>query len=557
MHIHRKRVVLLAALLALIFLAVFLVRGCRSGSEPKASVQLGSTHVSSQMSSSSTSTSIGGATFTPKRALLVYDDAKDPLLKRVALKMAEQLTNGSCFEEVRIASRSAWLTQGQRAPDVFIRLALPTMDSKGLITRTTTSSIEASFSTAPWFSTVYSSDYATAPVVAFTWRGHLTLESAFQGIRTDAYGDLVKTISQDFSKAISNEVHTLSGKFPPMPELPSCFYGPYRAIEDLPVLATVGAERVCSYHGLFTHNQTFWRFTSSSNASDQILHLIREFEKTGWRCNDISLTNTASEYARLGKDASRLEIFRVPSSGNLFDEALRTTSEFVVHYREPFSQAEVTNAIEQLFTTDSSAETLMAFRQGFSSQQQDRFYELVKTAPGASAKACADLASHYLSLKDTNSALRMLLRAKALSAGTEDPTAVLSSIDSIAKEISPREPLKLDLTSDLCREAGFLELTNGFTSIEAELPVGKPLLLFGSTSEGQERIALMVQPGQKGKQPWYLTQMREGSRSRSSGAWNAGVPLRQNFSLDGRMMSVVAEMVPGTNRVRFVVKPGS
>lgn len=557
MHIPRKRVVLLAALLTLVFLAVFLVRGCRSGSGPKASVQLGSTHTSSQMSSSTTSTSIGGATFTPKRALLVYDDAKDPLLKRVALKMAEQLTNGSCFEEIKIAGKTPWIPDGERAPDVFIRLALPTMDSKGLLTRTTTSTIEASFSTVPWFSTVYSSDYTTAPVVAFTWRGHLTLESAFRGIRTDAYGDLVKTISQDFSKAISNEVHTLSGKFPPMPELPSCFYGPYRAIENPPVLTTLGAERVCSYPGLFTHNQTFWRFTSNSNASDQILHLIREFEKTGWRCNDTSLTNTASEYARLGKDASRLEIFRVLSSGNPFDEALRTTSEFVVHYREPFSFEEVTNAIEQLFTAAPSAETLISFRQNFSGPQQERYYEHVKTAPGASSKACADLARHFLSLKDTNSAVRMLLRAKALSAAAEDPTAVLSSIESIAKEISPREPLKLDLTGDLCREAGFLELTNGFTSIEAELPIGKPLLLFGATSEGLERIAIMVQPGQKGKHPWHLTQMREGSRSRSSGTWNAGVPLRLNFSLEHNMMSIGTEMAPGTNRVRFVVKPGN
>ena len=453
MHIPNRRAGLIITVLALVFLAVFLVRGCRSGTAPKASVQLGSTHASSQMSSSSTSSSTDGATFTPQRALLVYDEAKDPLLKRVALLMAEQLTNGGCFQEVRIVGKSPWIPQGERAPDVFIRLDLPSLDSKGILTRTTTTTVEASFSTAPWFSTVYSSDYATAPVVAFTWRGHLGLESSFRGVRTDAYADLVKTISRDFSKAISNEVHTLSAKFSPMPELPSCFYGPYRAIEDFPALITVKADRVCSYHDLFTHNQTFWRFTSSSNAADQIRYLIREFEKAGWRCRDTSLTNTTSEYARLGKDASRLEIFRVPAGG-AFHGPSQTMSEFVVHYREPFSQGEVTNAIEQLFATDPSAETLMAFRQGFSSQQQDRFYELVQNAPGASAKACADLASHFLSLKDTNSALKMLLRAKALSVAADDPTAVLSSIDSIARQISPREPLKLELTSDLCREAG-------------------------------------------------------------------------------------------------------
>jgi hypothetical protein len=557
MHIPNKRAFWIIAALALVFLAVFLVRGCRSGTAPKASVQLGSTHTSSQMSSSSTSSSMGGATFTPKRALLVYDDAKDPLLKRVALKVAEQLTNGSCFEEIQIAGKTPWIPEGERAPDVFIRLDLPSMDSKGLFTRTTTTTIDACFSTAPWFSTSHSSDSTTPPVVSFTWRGHLVLESAFRGIRTDAYADLVKTITQDFSKAISNEVQALSGKFPPMPELPACFYGPYRAIEDVPVLAIVGAERVCSYPGLFTHNETFWRFTSSSNAADQIRYLIREFEKAGWRCRDTSLTNTFSEYAQLRKEASRLEVFRVPDARGTFGEASDAKSEFVVHYNEPFSFEEVTNAIERLFATAPSAETLMAFRQNFSRPQQERYYELVQTAPGASAKTCADLASHFLSLKDTNSALRMLLRAKALSAAAEDPTAVLSSIDSIAKEISPREPLKLDLTSDLCREAGFLELTNGFTSMEVELPVGKPLLLFGVASGGFERIALTVRPGQKGNHAWSLTQMREGSRSRSSGTWTAGAPLRQNFSLDHDMMSVAAEMLRGTNRVRFVVKPGS
>ncbi len=557
MHIPNRRAGLIITLLGLVFLAVFLVRGCRSGTAPKASVQLGSTHASSQMSSSSTSSSTDGATFTPQRALLVYDDAKDPLLKRVALLMAEQLTNGGCFQEVRIVGKAPWIPQGERAPDVFIRLDLPSLGSKGVIIRTTKTSVEASFSTAPWSSNHHSSDYATAPVVSFAWRGYLNLESTFQGIRTDAYGDMTKAICGSLTKAISNEVQALSAKFPPMPELPSCFYGPYRPVEDFAALTAVRAERGCSYHGLFTHNQTFWRFTSSSNAADQILHLIREFEKAGWRCKDTSLTNTTSEYARLGKDASRLEIFRVPAGGEAFHGPSQTMSEFVVHYREPFSQEEVTNAIDQLFATDPSAESLVAFRQSFSGSQQERFYELIKKSPGVHPQACANLASHFLSLKDTNSALKMLLRAKALSIAADDPTAVLSSIDSIARQISPREPLKLELTSDLCREAGFLELTNGFSSIEAEVPLGKPLLLFGAATGGLERIALTIRLGQNGNHPWSLTRAQENFRSRSSGTWTAGGPLRQTFSSDGKTINVATDFLPGTNRMRSVVKPGN
>lgn len=204
MHIPRKGAFWIIAALALVFLAVFLVRGCRSGSGPKASVQLGSTHTSSQMSSSSTSSSTDGATFTPQRALLVYDDAKDPLLKRVALMMAEELTNGGCFKEVRVAGKSPWIPQGDRAPDAFIRLDLPSLDSKGVILRTTKTSVEAAFSTAPWSSNHHTSDDATAPIVSFTWRGYLNLESTFQGIRTDAYSDMTKAICGSLTKAISN-----------------------------------------------------------------------------------------------------------------------------------------------------------------------------------------------------------------------------------------------------------------------------------------------------------------------------------------------------------------
>jgi hypothetical protein len=227
-----------------------------------------------------------------------------------------------------------------------------------------------------------------------------------------------------------------------------------------------------------------------------------------------------------------------------------------VHYREPFSRAEVTNAVEQLLATDPSAETLMAFRQSFTGAQRERYYELIKKSPGVHPQACANLASHYLSLKDTNSALKMLLRAKALSVVVEDPTAVLSSIDSIAKQISPRDMLKLELTPELCREAGFLELTNGFGSVEAEIPLGNPLLLFGRAAGGLERIVLTVRPGQKGNYLWSLTQAQEGSRSRASSTWTAGAPLRQNFSLNDKTMSVSTDWVPGTNRLRFVVKPG-
>jgi hypothetical protein len=507
------------SLLGLVVFTSILFRGMSGqvGAGPGASFQAGKTEMQSSMHAGSTSSSSDGATFSSRRVLLFLDGRNQPLLDRVSHLMSQQLRNHSLIESLETAPAGTLVAEGSEGPDLFIRLDLKNLENSGIVPRQTKAVVEATLGSTPWANSGYYSDETSPPLVQFSWRGTLQVESTFKGIRSDSLAELATGISAQFSQAISNELKAISAKFPPLPELPRSFYGPYSPVADLPFLKSENPMRECSYYDLLTHNQTFWRFSAGPDPVAQLQKIIKDGEAAGWKLNASELTNTVTEYAIFRQGDDELSIFRSPSDvwygGRDGDN--KHPPKFTVHYRKPFSRIEREAAIDVLFSDAANSEALVAFQHLFSSEQRQRFFGLIKKTPSTSPKLCVTLAENYLSERDTNSALRMLLRAKALAVVEEDATGLLTQIGSLSEKVSFPEKPKLELTPEVCREAGFIELTNGFKSLEMECRQGQPLLLFGAGKRGIETIAHMVRPSQKGVWDWRLSQVSENSRSSS------------------------------------------
>jgi hypothetical protein len=222
---------------------------------------------------------------------------------------------------------------------------------------------------------------------------------------------------------------------------------------------------------------------------------------------------------------SELEIFRLHTEGMFSpDTAPATHLEFVVHYRKAFSQAEREAALEKLFSGPRPVEAFLPFQYSFSATQRARFYALAEKSPATSPTVSAQLAEIYFDQRQTNAAIAMLQRAKALSAAANDPTTLDSRISALAQKISPYLPLQLTVTPEVCRELGFLEITNASQTLEQLRSLGQPLWFFRAGKSGVKIFCLTIQPPHKEVYPWTLVQVGENMRCSESSTFTLSGP---------------------------------
>jgi hypothetical protein len=535
--------------------------GCSEGKADRksggASLDAGKTETQSSMSSSSTLSSSDGATFSSRHVQLLIGDSPHPLLKRIGILLAEQLKESGWIEQLDITQPGAMPAEGAESPDLFVRIELADLKTEGIVTKTTRTIVEGSFGNAPWQSSHYIRDSTTAPLVHLGWDGTLESQTTFTGVRTDPYAALAQSIASQFSKAISNELAKLSTKFPPLPRLPDDFYGPYQPPPDFPFLNELKARRETSSYGLFTHNQTYWTFHLAPDPVPQLQQIVSQLEADGWKSSDRSLTNTTSYFVRLRKKDLTLELFRAQRDHGIDNSAAKGEApvKFVAHYRQPFSPDERHGALQQLLSNETPVETLLAFASSFSSVQRREFHALLEKTRPTSAWVGLTLAESYLNRKETNSALRMLLYTKALSASLNDSSSVNSRIEQLAKKLSPQEKLQLEVTPDVCRELGFIEIAETPGTFELERQIRQPLLMFGPTTRGLEILSLTISPERQGNYPWTLAQASQGTRSWSSsnsrispgGTWDHTVTCGE------QTVNIRVKPAAGTNRVAYSI----
>jgi len=545
--------------MCLVCITTFNIWTNRGGKPAGASFSIGKTETSSSLSSGCTTSASENATFSSRRVLLAIENP-NPLSRRIAAVLAQKLKDSPQIQELAATFSSPMLIEGSKGPDLFIGLELVDLKTDGIlaIAGSIKATVAASLGNTPWQSSNHYSDATSPPLVEFAWNATLEANSTFDGIRSDRYADTVNSIADKLAEAISKKTEELGAKYPKLPELPTAFYGPYQPVMDFDFLRSVQARRVASYHGLLTHNETFWRFRTAANPVPCLQQIISALEADGWKCSDLRLTNTESYFIRAQQGAKELEIFNKREDLMNWQPTSQRSNElkFIVHYQQRFSGAEREAALETLFVGSRSIETLLPFRNSFSKSQRDKFYALMEKSPAASPAACVQLAEAYLYRKQTNAAVNLLLRAKALEVTVRDATSLNSSIEAAAKQISPKKTFKLDVTPEICRDLGFLEITNLPPTIEQTRVLGQALVFFGPSKRGVEIIALTVQPPQQGAYPWFRVRIEDSGRSSS---WSTFTPTangdwQYSFTYDQQTIKIVAVPLPDQNEVKYSIR---
>jgi len=529
----------------------------KAGDDSTAMLNIGKTETHSNMSSTSASSSSDNSTFSARRVLL-FSDNPHPLCRKIVAALEKRLKDSPFIEQLQLTDQPYINTNGGPAPDLFLTVDLAELEQSCIFSATMKALVTASLGNAPWQSSYYTSDATTAPMVAFEWKASIDSQTIFTGIRTDRYADAARSIADDLAKNILKQIEDFSDKYPPLPELPPEFYGPYQPVADLDCLKEFHARRVGSLSGLFTHNETFWSFPTVTNPVPQLERIVGQLEAAGWKIADNQMTNSWDNRIEANNGDARLEIFRQRNERMSLSHSDKPPAhfDFVAHYRKPFTAGERKRALEKLLTTPANVEALLPFVNAFTKEQRGRFYELAEKSPVTSPQACLQLAQYYQTQRRTNDAMHQLLRTKALAATLKDPTSLDSSIEAEVKTISPKNEIKMEITPDLCRELGFLELTNLTQTIEQSRGFGQPLIFFGPGNRGVKISAFTVSTPQKGAYPWLFVGAEDGMRSTSSSSFipNNEGEWQTSVSFDKKTLSLIVVPASDKKQVKFTIR---
>lgn len=500
------------------------------------------------LSSSSSVSSGDPARFTCRRVLLINRDPH-PLMHRVGGILGQWLETSPLIERVEHLNAPAQtrgnhpaLPVGARAPDLFLRLEVDELHETGWFSRSTKAVLTASLGNAPWQSSHSIIDETTPPLIGFDWSAVLDHQSTLKGFEKVKYRGVADSIAGEFAKSITNQLAKLHTEHGALPELPAHLYGPYHPAPQLSFLDDVQARLELSYYGLLTHNETFWRF-QASDPVPQLDKIVQQLRAEGWHLHSAQVTNTGALFVRATQAEARLEIFK-PREARLHPgpNALQPeTVEVVLHYREAFSRAQRRAALDRLLSERAPVDTLLLFERSFSTSQRKRFHALLAEKPASSPAAYLSLARMHLEQKDTNQAIEVLTRAKALAVTLQNPSALEAQIGNVARQISPKADLPLPVTAETLRELGFLEITAAAASLVVEKAVDEPLLLFCLPDDGQPRtLCLRLRPvpgqgeGQKAAYEWTSLNTHPHGRSSTSSRFEMGkAGWTHDFSLDG------------------------
>lgn len=524
---------------------------------PAAAFTAGQTQTHTTLSTSTTTSAPENALFGA-RHLLVWVEDEHPFLQRLTPNLVQRLRQVPGIETVtELRPEKPW-PEGQRAPDLFLRLGLEGFTDQGVLRQSLDATVTADLGNAPWRSTYFVQDQTTPPVVAFAWHGAHQERSDFQGLRTDRLAAAAASVADAFAKAISNHVVSFSQKYQPLPDLPADFFGPYEPVNDPDALRQVKAQRRFSGPGLFTRNETFWTFQAPAQPGLTLAALVQDFEADGWQLSQAASTSQPPFRLHLQRADAEMEIFeRSSERASPGSRPSPEVTRFVARFRLPFSPQAREAALQSLLDRGASVEAMLPFWNLCSPAQRAQFIKLAEKVPVASPQVCLRLAEYYLGRQQTNAAARMLLHAQVLAFPLREADALRSSIDSLAGRVAPGTKAELIPTAETCRELGLVEVRAEFTPTERVLPLGQPLRLFYAGEQGLELGALTVEPARNGLHAYTLMSGRDGNRSWSASSFPAGQdrPWNQTWSLGGTKLALSAAPLPAEGNVRYRIEP--
>lgn len=550
----------LTALVVAFLVLRFVSENTRS-SERIPKLEVGKTETRSSMTSGHSTTAPEYATFNSGRVLLLSDNPH-PFCRKIVDRLEQQLKESPHIRAVERVNEPFTITQRDGAPDLFLRVDLVSAKGSGVLPSTFKSVVTASLGNTPWFDTLNIRDESSAPVVSMEWNATVDSESTFLGLTTDRYEKAAHDIAQSLAKSMTENLAKLSEEHPPLPSLPAEFFGPYEPVADFDWLSTVSARRSASYCGLFTHNETYWRFQTSTNPGPVLEQIAQSLSRAGWDIQPRDHTETPFPLLEARQGEARVTISRCSMVNAHISDPQHL--EFIVCYRKPLSRTERAQALELLLDRKPwDFETLLPFVHSFEVEQRRRFFERLAQTRSSSPKGCVQLADLYLDQGRTNDAKHQLLKAHALSATRPESKTLKRHIEDLAGKIQPQSRLELEYTPEICRELGFIEIEKVTQPMEFTRGFGEPLAFFVRISNPVEPphtavriVALTVRALMNDICSVEHRSAEKGMHGFGNGAFSRLKSGFQEQTLGGvRKVIVRSEALPDSAGAKFTVRP--
>lgn len=545
--------------LAVAFLFLRFVSENTRGSESIPKMQVGKTETRSSMVSGESTVASDNATFNSGRVLLLSDNPH-PFCRKIVDRLEQRLKESPHIRSVERLNEPFTITQRDGAPDLFLRVDLVSAKGSGVLTSTFKSVVSASLGNTPSFETLHIRDESSAPVVSMGWNATVDSESTFLGLTTDRYEKAAHDIAHSLAKSIIGKLAKLSEEHPSQSSLPVEFFGPYEPVADFDWLSTVSARRTGSYCGLFTHNETYWRFETSTNPAPALEQIAQSLNRAGWEVQPRDHTETPFPWLEARHGEARVTVSRHQAHSAMLNADISGPQhfEFIVCHRKSLSQTERAQALELLLNrTPWDCETLLPFVYSFDPDQRQRFYDRLTQNGSSSPRSCVQLANLFLDQGRTNDAQHQLLKAHALSATLPDSASLQKQIMALAGKIQPLLWEKLEYTPEICRELGFVELEKVTQPLEFTRGFGEPLVFFGPFNNTLRVTALTVKAPMKDH---YSVEHRHAEKGMRGVGTEAFSRLKSGFSEhtlgDGRRAVIVrSEALPDSAGAKFTVRP--
>lgn len=530
-----------------------------SGLENIPRLQAGKTETHSSQTGSYSSTAPEFATFNSGRVLLLSENPH-PFCRKIVDHLEQRLKDSPHIRVVERLNEPFTITRRDGAPDLFLRVDLESAKGSGVLTSTFKSVVTATLGNAPWFDNTHVRDGSSAPVVSIEWKTTVDSETKFQGLTTDRYEKAAQDIAQSLAESFTSKLAKLSEEYPPLPSLPAEFFGPYEPVADFDWMSTVSARRSASYCGLFTHNETYWRFQTSTNPGPVLKTIAQSLSRAGWEVQPMDLDDTPGPRLEARQGEARVTVFRRFRANTLPEADLsdRQHYEFIVCHHKPLNRAERAQALELLLERKPwDSETLLPFVHSFEVEQRRRFFERLEQTGSSSARGCVQLADFFLHLGRTNDARHQLLKAHTWSATRPDSESLKRHIMDLASKLQPQSRLELEYTPEICRELGFVEIEKVTQPMEFTRGFGEPLVLFGPFNNTLRINALTVRPT---SQDIHSIEHRHAEKG-MHGFGTGGFPgerggFREHTLGGGRWpVTVRSEPLPDARGVKFTVRP--
>jgi hypothetical protein len=557
---------IVVTVLAGAFLVLRFVSENTPGSEGIPKLQIGKTETRSSMTSGHSSKVPEYATFNSGRVLLLSDNPH-PFCRKIVDRLEQRLKESPHIRAVERLNEPVTITQRDGAPDLFLRVDLVSAKGSGVLPSTFKSVVTATLGNTPWFDTLHMRDGSSAPVVSIEWNATVDSESTFLGLTTDRYEAAAHDIAHSLAKSMTEKLAELSEEHPPLPSLPVEFFGPYEPVADFDWLSTVSARRSTSYCGLFTHNETYWRFQTSTNPGPTLKQIAQSLQGAGWEVQPRDPNSALAQRLEARQGDAWVTIFPKFRTHTLLDDDSSDPQplEFIVCHHKPLSRTERAQALELLLNrTPWDSEALLPFVHSFEVEQRLRFFERLAQTGSSSPKGCVQLADLFLDQGRTNDARHQLLKAQALSATRPDSETLKRHIKDLADKIQPQSRLELEYTPEICRELGFVELEKVTQPLEFTRPFGKPLAFFKRFSNPVEPphmairiVALTVNAPAKGFHGYTLRRSEPGVRSCDSGDCfrQVGEVFTRTIGAGDQAVTVQAELLSDAKGAKFTVRP--